>query len=89
MVFSVLYGLGLVDDGQPLGSGLTISEVTGGTVDVEVGRLVDKRSSSRIGTGVRGGPEERTEVDPPIVGGTWRREFSVTERCRTTEIYTH
>jgi len=56
-------GPGRVGYGQVPTTRLAVSVVFGATVDGEMGRLVDKRSSLGIGTGVRGPPESTAEVD--------------------------
>ena len=60
---SVVGGLSYVTDGQVLTLGLAVLVVLCAPVDVEMGRLMDERSSFRVGTGAGGAPEGTTEVD--------------------------
>ena len=58
---------------------VAVSVVIGATVDGEMGRLVDKRSSLGIGTGGWGPPEGTAEVDRSELVGIWSRDLSGTE----------
>lgn len=64
VVVGVEDGLIRAADSRILSTGLTVDVVVGSTIDGEVGRLVDQRSSLGIGAGVGGAPESAAEVNP-------------------------
>ena len=63
VTIGIVDGLKWVRRGQLPGLSRAGSVVLGGAVEVEVRRLVDKRSSLGVETGGWGGPEGRAEVD--------------------------
>lgn len=69
MVFGVHDGPSWVGPGQILGISYTIDVILGATVDSEVGRLVNERSSLGVITGGSESPEGRAEVDPSELAG--------------------
>ena len=69
MIVGIVEGRIWVLDGQVLAVILTVNMIEGGTVDGEVGRLVDECSGPGIGTNIVYVPESTAEVDlSEIVG---------------------
>lgn len=91
MVVSIEDGLGWIVDGQVLRSSLSVNEVTGTTVDGEVGGLVDKRSGHGISAGVGSVPEGTTEIDRPELVGIWLRDLLASDQktILRSKTYTH